>query len=191
MAVKQIRWYCPSGWHAAILGSTKPPRDATVRFCLACSAKSKRMVKRIPAVLVKKRTARQLAEKERREEAALARAKEQEAKAIAREEVKAQTKRLRAEMRERALQAKREKKPDFAVAITFRSGVTRRNVYDKLTGSEGALAAYRDATHFPHASVKILRIAGDECAEGCFQSGALTHWSVPGGRLFPALFDKR
>lgn len=189
--MKQIRWVCPSGWHAAVLGATKPPRDATVRFCLACSANAKRLVKRVPAVLEKKRTAKQLAEKKRCEEAAVERAKAQDAKAIEREERKVTERRYRAEMRERALQARREKKPDFAVEIVFASGVSRRNVYDKLTGAEGALTGYREATHLPNASVKLLRIAGVECAEGCFQSGALTHWSVPGGRLFPALFDKK
>lgn len=53
----RVRWECPNG-HPALLGSTRPPLDATVRFCLLCSVGSSRLVKRTAPALERERAAR-------------------------------------------------------------------------------------------------------------------------------------
>lgn len=54
-AAKRVRWECPSGKHPAMLGSTRPPLDASVRYCLPCSMGSDRLVKRVAPALERKR----------------------------------------------------------------------------------------------------------------------------------------
>lgn len=54
---RRIRWECPNGLHASVLGSTRPPLDATVRFCWSCSQESGRLVKRVAPALEAKRAA--------------------------------------------------------------------------------------------------------------------------------------
>jgi hypothetical protein len=41
-----------------VLGSTRPPKDATVRFCLPCSEERGRLVKRVAPALERKRASR-------------------------------------------------------------------------------------------------------------------------------------
>lgn len=53
---KRVRWECPNG-HPAVLASTRPPLDSIDRYCLVCSAKTGRLVKRIAPALETKRTA--------------------------------------------------------------------------------------------------------------------------------------
>lgn len=72
---KRIRWDCPNGLHAGVLGSTRPPADATVRFCLLCSEESGRLVPRVAPALERKRTVRrerQSSKAQREREAAAA-----------------------------------------------------------------------------------------------------------------------
>lgn len=52
---KRVRWECPNGLHPAVLGSTRPLADATVRFCLSCSEETGRLVKRVAPALEAKR----------------------------------------------------------------------------------------------------------------------------------------
>ena len=54
---RRIHWECPNGRHASVLGSTRPPLDATVRFCWSCSQESGRLVKRVAPALEAKRAA--------------------------------------------------------------------------------------------------------------------------------------
>ncbi len=55
---KRVRWECPNGLHPAVLGSTRPPMDATVRVCLSCSASEARLVKRVAPALERQRAAK-------------------------------------------------------------------------------------------------------------------------------------
>jgi hypothetical protein len=55
---KRVRWQCPEGKHAGELGSTRPPADATVRYCLECSRETGRLVKRVAPALEAKRDRR-------------------------------------------------------------------------------------------------------------------------------------
>lgn len=57
MAMKRVRWNCPTGEHAGVLGPTRPRRNATIRYCLECSENSTTLVERVPAALEKKRAA--------------------------------------------------------------------------------------------------------------------------------------
>ena len=54
---RRIRWECPNGLHPGVLGSTRPPRDSIVRFCLPCSEERGRLVERIAPALERKRAA--------------------------------------------------------------------------------------------------------------------------------------
>lgn len=54
---KRIRWNCPNDAHPGVLGPSRPPRDSTVRYCLACSAESGRLVERVAPALERKRAA--------------------------------------------------------------------------------------------------------------------------------------
>ena len=53
MASKQVRWECPNGC-PAVLGPRRPKSDNVCRFCLTCSAKSKRALVRRTAPAVEK-----------------------------------------------------------------------------------------------------------------------------------------
>jgi hypothetical protein len=53
---KKIRWACPNG-HPGVLGSTRPPKDSIIRYCLKCSAETGRLVERIAPALERKRAA--------------------------------------------------------------------------------------------------------------------------------------
>lgn len=66
MSVRRVRWECPNGEHAGVLGSTRPPLDSTVRYCLPCSESSGRLVKRTAPALERKRAARATTREERR-----------------------------------------------------------------------------------------------------------------------------
>jgi hypothetical protein len=57
-APRRVRWECPSGTHPAVLGPTRPPKDATVRFCLPCSAIETRLVQRVAPALDRERAAK-------------------------------------------------------------------------------------------------------------------------------------
>jgi hypothetical protein len=49
-----VRWECPNG-HPGILASTRPPLDSIERYCLPCSAKTGRLVKRVAPALERQR----------------------------------------------------------------------------------------------------------------------------------------
>lgn len=71
MAAKRVRWECPNGLHPGVLGSTRPPKDAVVRFCWPCSQESGRLVARSVPALERQRaaaTAAATAKKRRRVE---------------------------------------------------------------------------------------------------------------------------
>lgn len=76
MATRRVRWECPNGC-PAVLGSTRPPKDATARFCLSCSAKASRLVERSAPALERQRaakaTVRQTKAQQQRERERLAR----------------------------------------------------------------------------------------------------------------------
>lgn len=57
-AAKRVRWECPHGLHPGELGSTRPRKDATVRFCLPCSIDDGRLVERVAPALERQRAAR-------------------------------------------------------------------------------------------------------------------------------------
>lgn len=52
---KRVKWECPNGKHPAMLGSTRPPMDASVRYCLPCSMMGDRLVQRVAPALERKR----------------------------------------------------------------------------------------------------------------------------------------
>lgn len=54
MTAKRVRWECPNG-HPGILASTRPPLDSIERYCLPCSAKTGRLVKRVAPALERQR----------------------------------------------------------------------------------------------------------------------------------------
>lgn len=64
---KRVRWECPYGLHPAALGSTRPARDATVRFCLPCSVNAERLVPRTAPALDRERAVKTAARDARRE----------------------------------------------------------------------------------------------------------------------------
>jgi hypothetical protein len=78
--VKRVRWECPSGLHAGVLGPSRPRKNATARFCLPCSEAAGVLVERVAPAVERKRAAKS-ATAERRREAA--REREREAKARA------------------------------------------------------------------------------------------------------------
>ena len=53
----RVRWECPTGQHPAILASTRPARDAIVRYCLKCSEASGKLTPRVAPALERKRAA--------------------------------------------------------------------------------------------------------------------------------------
>lgn len=63
MSARRVRWECPNGC-AAVLASTRPRRDDVARFCLACSAKSGRLVQRSAPALERQRSERRARTKE-------------------------------------------------------------------------------------------------------------------------------
>lgn len=73
--VKRVRWDCPTGKHPGVLASTRPARDAIVRYCLKCSEESGKLTERIAPALERKRAAAK--------ESAAAKAKAQRARAAA------------------------------------------------------------------------------------------------------------
>lgn len=62
---KRVRWECPNGEHAGVLGSTRPPKDSIVRYCLPCSEATGRLVERVAPALERKRAAKTAARKTR------------------------------------------------------------------------------------------------------------------------------
>lgn len=77
-AAKRVRWECPHGLHAGELGSTRPRKNATVRFCWACSQEAGVLVERVAPALERKRSARAAVTEQRRETAAARRREEKE-----------------------------------------------------------------------------------------------------------------
>jgi hypothetical protein len=77
---KRVRWECPEGLHPGVLGSTRPPKDSTVRFCWPCSEAAGRLVQRRAPALERKRS--QAAER-RAAKSADAKAREAEVRARA------------------------------------------------------------------------------------------------------------
>jgi hypothetical protein len=71
----RVRWECPTGQHPAILASTRPARDAIVRYCLKCSEATGKLTPRVAPALERKRAAAA--------ESAAAKAKAARAKAAA------------------------------------------------------------------------------------------------------------
>lgn len=67
---RRVKWECPSGRHAAVLGSTRPKKESVVRFCLPCSAEAGELVRRVAPALERKRAARASAAAEKRQSAA-------------------------------------------------------------------------------------------------------------------------
>jgi hypothetical protein len=72
---KKVRWECPTGAHPAILASTRPARDAIVRYCLKCSEATGKLTPRVAPALERKRAAASAS--------AAAKAKSQRARAAA------------------------------------------------------------------------------------------------------------
>lgn len=64
---RRVRWTCPNvdAGHPAVLGSSKPRRDDVVRYCLACSALTGRLVLRTAPVLDARREVRAAKRKEK------------------------------------------------------------------------------------------------------------------------------
>lgn len=56
-ATRRIRWECPNGLHPGRLGPRKPRRDDIVRYCLACSEATGRLVERTAPALQRARAA--------------------------------------------------------------------------------------------------------------------------------------
>ena len=54
---KRVRWACPNGC-PAVLASSRPRRDDVARYCLACSAKTGRLVLRVAPALETKRASK-------------------------------------------------------------------------------------------------------------------------------------
>lgn len=72
----RVRWECPAGLHPAVLGASRPRKDATCRYCLPCSTSNARLVLRTAPVVEARRhvrknlTAIQAAKRRERERAA-------------------------------------------------------------------------------------------------------------------------
>lgn len=62
----RTHWVCPNGCPAK-LGSTRPRKDDVVRYCLACSAKSGKLVPRSAPALERQRAERSSSQAERRQ----------------------------------------------------------------------------------------------------------------------------
>lgn len=60
-ASRRVRWECPSGEHPAVLGSTRPRKNAVVRFCIPCSMEAGVLVERRAPALERGRVAKQAA----------------------------------------------------------------------------------------------------------------------------------
>lgn len=77
-AAKRIRWECPNGLHPGVLASSRPRKNATARYCLACSETAGVLVERTAPALERKRNAKTAVreEKRARERAAAAEARE-------------------------------------------------------------------------------------------------------------------
>lgn len=58
MAARRVRWECPAGIHPAVLGSTRPRKNATVRYCLPCSEAGGELVERVAPALERQRAAK-------------------------------------------------------------------------------------------------------------------------------------
>lgn len=52
---KKVRWACPTDRHKGELGSSRPPKDSLLRYCLSCSVESGRLVERVAPALERKR----------------------------------------------------------------------------------------------------------------------------------------
>lgn len=74
---RRVRWECPNGIHPAVLGSTRPLMDSTVRYCLPCSEEAGRLVERVAPALHRKRAAKAATAQRKRGERS---AREREAK---------------------------------------------------------------------------------------------------------------
>lgn len=64
-AAKRVRWECPNGLHPGVLGSTRPRKNATVRFCLPCSEVEGVLVERVAPALERKRAAKTVTREQR------------------------------------------------------------------------------------------------------------------------------
>lgn len=53
---KRVRWDCPNG-HPGVLASTRPAKDSIVRYCLACSEQTGKLVLRVAPALERQRSA--------------------------------------------------------------------------------------------------------------------------------------
>ena len=51
----RIRWECPNGLHPGVLGSSRPPLDSIVRYCLPCSQAEGKLIRRTAPALERKR----------------------------------------------------------------------------------------------------------------------------------------
>lgn len=80
---KRVRWDCPNGEHAGVLGPARPRRDAVVRYCLPCSERLGVLVERVaPALETQRQAAADRARdkaRKARERAATRKAREKQA----------------------------------------------------------------------------------------------------------------
>lgn len=91
---KRYRWVCPS-CNKAALGSSRPPLDSIVRYCLPCSKKQGRLVVRASPVLERRRAkakAKLAAQRKQRGKARLA--ADRERWVVGRFDLRAEAKRL-------------------------------------------------------------------------------------------------
>lgn len=64
-------WRCPNGRHPAVRAPARPRRNASARYCLACSAASATLVERVCESLERERTQRKATRTKRRTKAQL------------------------------------------------------------------------------------------------------------------------
>jgi hypothetical protein len=80
MTPKRVVWRCPNGLHPGVLAGSRPKKNATVRYCLACSEETGVLVERVAPALERQR-ARKTAARDARAERERQRAREERAQA--------------------------------------------------------------------------------------------------------------
>lgn len=144
---KRHRWVCPICGVGA-LGSSRPRKNATVRYCLACSAKSEYLVERSAPALAKKRSAvSQAKATQRKKRVQRAEAKETERWTFGSIDLRKEADRICKRFKIR--------KPNISLRIGKSWGCSGRShggrvtmtVYEKASGSEALALLIHELAH--------------------------------------------
>lgn len=170
-----IRWTCPNGC-AAVLGPSRPVRDAVVRVCLSCSQGQLRLVQRLPIAKLNEKAKKEEKKTAKRAVARTEREKEAEARRLIKQQAGEEAQRRR----------EREKLSDAQAKVTdfhVSSNGHHRVSSDKLVEAMRHYRVFRKAS--PDARITLTCVRHGELYTAYFHGRTHVGWETVSGHRIP------